>query len=59
MQLTYEAQTGLTNDKTGKRWEAGDTVKDGDFTKKVVAHWLKKGVLTVKDGDDGSNSHNG
>lgn len=28
-----------------KRFEPGDVIKDGDFPKSVIQHWLEKGVL--------------
>ena len=58
MTVYYKATRGLTNDKTGKRWEVGDRVKAGDFPKGVITAWVKRGVL-VKDGNDGGNGNNG
>lgn len=56
--MTYTATVGLTNDKTGKRFEPGDTVKDTDFPKPVIKAWLDRGHL-VEDGADGSDSNAG
>lgn len=54
----YIATVGLTNDKTNKRFEAGDTVKDGDFPKYVIEAWLERGRL-VEEQADGSDSNDG
>ena len=56
--MIYIAIRGLTNDKTGKRWEPSDKVKTGDFPKYIVENWVKRGVL-VEDNDNGSNGNNG
>lgn len=56
--MTYRATVGLTNDKTGKRFEPGDPVKDGDFPKSDIVYWLKRGHL-VEDSADGSDSNEG
>lgn len=42
---TYKATVGLTNDKTGKDYQPGDTVTDKDFPATVVKEWLAQGVL--------------
>lgn len=46
----YIALTNVTNGKTGVNFEAGDTVKDGDFTAAVIKNWLEiePPVLEVK-----------
>lgn len=54
---SYKTTVGLDNDKTGKRFEIGDTVQDGDFSAKIIALWVKAGVLIkqqdeVNDGGD-------
>ena len=54
--MTYKATVGLTNDRTNKRFEAGGTVKDGDFPQTVIKAWLKRGHL-VEDASDGSNGN--
>ena len=51
----YIATVGLTNDKTGKRFKAGDTVNDSDFTKKQIIHLLKRGRL--EEATDGSDAN--
>lgn len=56
--MTYKATVGLTNDKTGKRFEPGDAVKDGDFPKSEITYRLKRGHL-VEEATDGSDSHDG
>ena len=53
----YIATVGLTNDKTGKRFKPGDTVKDGDFPKYVIESWLERGKL--EEATDGSDSNDG
>lgn len=53
--MTYKATVGLTNDKTGKRFEPGDVVKDDDFPKPVIKSWLERGHLVEEDAD-GSDS---
>lgn len=50
----YIATVGLDNDKTGKRFNAGDSVKAKDFPKKVIDAWLKRGHV-VKDKKNGSD----
>ena len=40
----YKATVGLQN-KSGDRFEIGDTVTDKDFPKKIIAGWVKKGNL--------------
>ena len=41
----YVVVRGCENDKTMKRWEVGEIVKDGDFSRATIANWLKTGVL--------------
>lgn len=53
--MKYIATVGLTDDKTGKRFEPGDKVTDKDFTKSVIAAWLKRGHLVEEDTADGSH----
>jgi hypothetical protein len=55
----YIAAVGLTDDKTGKRYKPGATVKDGDFPKYIIEDWLKRGRLVEEDTADGSDSHDG
>ena len=55
--MSYTAAVGLTNDKTGKRFEPGKPVKDGDFPKKVITAWLKSGKL--KEAKNGSDNLDG
>lgn len=56
----YIATVGLTDDKTGKRFEPGAKVTDKDFTKPVIAAWLERGYLIPEEeAADGSDSHNG
>ncbi len=43
--MKYKATTGLTNDKTGKRFEVDATVTDSDFPKSVIAEWVKQSIL--------------
>ena len=43
--LKYKVLIGCQNDKTGKRFEPGDTVSDKDFPKLVIKHWLEKSIL--------------
>lgn len=38
----------VKNDKTQNEFVLGDTVKDGDFPKEVIKHWLDTGVLERK-----------
>ena len=45
----YIALVGLTNDKGGKQWAAGDTLSEGDFTKKQFADFLK--IEAIKEAD--------
>lgn len=59
VEQTYIAQVGLTNDKSGKRWQTGDVVQAGDFAKYIIEDWLRLGILKPAEVDDGSNSHNG
>ena len=56
MLVIYLAIRGLTNDKSGERWEPGDQVKTGDFPKYIIENWLRRGVL-VEDKDDGSDGN--
>ena len=45
----YEALVGLNNDKTKKRYEAGDIISEKDFSKKTLEHWLRtKRIKKVK-----------
>lgn len=48
----FIALTGLDNDKTGRRYEAGDEITVEDFSEDVILHWLEKQppVLRPKDG---------
>lgn len=41
----YIAMTGLNNERTGRRFEAGDLVQSGDFPPETLEHWVKRGVL--------------
>lgn len=41
----YEAQNGLTNDRTGKWFAPGDLVTDDDFPPETIAYWLERGFL--------------
>ena len=43
----YVAQVRLTNDTTGKVFEPGDRVKDGDFDAAVIRNWIEIGTLVV------------
>lgn len=47
--MTYMCIVGCENDKTGKRFEPGDTVSDKDFSPEVIANWLEIGVLAKPD----------
>lgn len=51
MKTEYIANNLLKNDRNGTRFEIGDTVKDGDFPKKVIKHWLQTGELIPKKSD--------
>ena len=44
----YKVLIGCQNDRTGKRFEPGDTCSDKDFSKAVIKNWLKIGVLEDK-----------
>lgn len=44
----YTAKVRLKNDKTQATFMAGSTVKDGDFPKEVIKHWLSTGELVRK-----------
>ena len=50
----YEVLIACRNDKSGKVFEPGDTVKSGDFVKAVIDNWLEIGVL--KEVDDGGDN---
>ena len=41
----YKCLIGCANDKNGKRFFPGDTVKQGDFTAKTIAEFVGAGVL--------------
>lgn len=56
--MKYIATVGLTDDKTGKRFEPGDKIKDGDFPKYIIESWLRRGHL-VEEAADGSDSNDG
>jgi len=43
--MSYIAKVGLSNDKTGKRFEPGDKVTDEDFSRAVIENWLEIGAL--------------
>ena len=47
---TYIALTGLENDKTGRRFELGDVVQEGDFPAAILKHWLESGKVRLADG---------
>ena len=47
---TYEALVACSNNKTGKDFDIGDTVNDGDFTTSVIKNWIQIGVLKPKGG---------
>ena len=53
--MKYIATVGLTNDKSKKRFEPGDTVTDKDFPKYIIEGWLKRGHL--KEANDGGNGN--
>lgn len=38
--LTYRCMVGITHDPTDTRWEAGDTLRDGDLPARVIEHFL-------------------
>lgn len=42
----YVANVSLSNDKSGKTFQPGEIVQDGDFPKSVIDHWIKRGRLT-------------
>lgn len=41
--MKYRVLIGIENKK--RRDEPGDTIKDGDYSKKTITHWVKTGVL--------------
>ena len=41
----YKALVNLSNDATGKNYQAGDPVTVDDFSADVLAHWLKTGRI--------------
>lgn len=49
--MIYLALVNLSNEKTGKKYKAGDEVTEKDFPAKVLAHWLKTGKVKVQDGN--------
>lgn len=52
--MKYNVLVGCENDKTGKRFEPGDTCKDGDFPKRVIKDFIQIGVLEpIEDKENG------
>jgi len=49
----YMVLKPVRSDKKRRAWDVGDTVKDGDFPKYIIAQWLKRGIL--EEVDDGSD----
>ena len=49
--LDYEVLIACRSDKTGKEYDAGDTVTNADFSPDVIANWLEidPPVLRVKE----------
>lgn len=45
----FIAQAHLTNDATGREYEAGETVTSRDFEPEVITNWLEIGVLVRKE----------
>ena len=60
---TYTVLIACRDDKTGKAYKPGDTVKPGDFPADVIYNWLalEPPVLKVADkgADNGSDTANG
>jgi hypothetical protein len=50
---TYIAIVGLTDDKTGREWEPGATLTEGDFSKDVIANWLEIGAIAEESKPEG------
>lgn len=44
----YRVIIGCQSDKTGKRYEPGDTCTGADFPARVIGNWLEIGVLAVE-----------
>lgn len=41
----FRAKTELTNDQTGKSYEAGDLLGTGDFPLATLEHWVDIGAV--------------
>lgn len=52
MTKKYIALTGLNNDKTGKRFDPGDTVTNKDFSKSIIQHWLQTNRIAEYVGEE-------
>jgi len=50
--MKYKVLIPCRSDKSGKKYQPGDTLTGTEFPKEVIANWLEIGVLeAVKDGD--------
>ena len=46
---SYEVLVNCRNDKTGKAFKVGDTVKTGDFPAAVIKAWMAMGKPVLKE----------